>query len=93
VIPTVTKRAGEERIMEVNVGPRMRDSDSIGSVTAVESIEGVTISDVSHTTGIIRFLVSGGSPGQVYPIRMRWSVPSEPPQSLEALVYLVVRAE
>ena len=90
--PTAEKRPAEERIIEVNVGPRMRDSDSIGRVESVTA-DGITISDVTHTTGIVRFLASGGDAGRSYPVLIRWDVPSQPGQMLETVINLAVTAE
>ena len=90
--PTVTKRAAETRAFEVNLGPRMRPTDVIDAVTEITGGSGITIDQISHSSAIVVFRVAGGSPGAQYPITIRFTTSGSPPQSLEAIINLVIIA-
>ena len=89
--PIVTKRAYEERIFEVNLGPRMRPEDVILDVTGVMAEDGITIDSISWTAGTCQFRASGGHEGGVYPILIQFTTVSNPTQRLEAEVHLVIK--
>ena len=88
--PVIRKRPGEARIFEINLGPRMRDDDTIAAIQGIDVSDEITIDFQTETAAIVRFRASGGMEGQEYPIRVRWTVNSNPVQTLEALVTLHV---
>ena len=91
--PTVTKRAAETRAFEVNLGPRMRPTDSIDAVTEITAgSDSITIDQISISSAIVVFRVAGGAPGARYPLTIRFTTTGSPPQSLEAVVHLDIIA-
>ena len=91
MMPTVTKRAAEARVFEVNLGPRMRPSDSIDVVTSVTAeSDDITIDQISFGSGVTTFRVAGGRPGAAYPITIHFTTTGSPTQTLEAVVTLVI---
>ena len=86
----LTKRSYDERLFEVNLGPAIRDTDTIRDVVAVVTDGDVTISDISHTTGVVTFLASGGDPGSRHKITIHFTTASNPVQALEAVVDLEI---
>ena len=91
-IPSVTKRAYEQRVFEVNLGPRMRSTDSIGQIDSIEAEDGIAIDDstITHTSAVVSFRTSGGTPGQTYEVRIRFRTSGSPTQMLEALIHVVI---
>ena len=75
--PSVTKRSIERRIFEVNVGPAMRDEDSILDVVSIDAGADITIDDIEHTAGVIAFRASGGSEGSTYPTTIIFNTRSD----------------
>ena len=88
--PKLTKRPFDDRIMSVNLGPVMRDNDTISLISSITSTTGITISNITHTSGIVFFLVSGGNDGISYPVTIQFSTNSNPTQNLETVVQIVV---
>ena len=68
----------------------MRRDDTISLISSVTSTSGITISEISHTSGIVFFLVSGGNSGIRYPVTIRFSTASSPTQNLETVVEIAV---
>ena len=89
-MPTLTKRSYDDRIFSVNLGAVMRPTDTISLIDSVTSTAGITISDITHTSGIVFFLASGGNSGKEYKVTIRFSTVSTPTQNLEAIVTIVV---
>ena len=91
-LPAITKHASETRFFEVNLGPRMRPTDVIDMVTAIEATPaGLTIDNISNAAGTCTFRVSGGTPGETYLLTIRFETLA-PVQELVALVVLQVRS-
>ena len=88
----LTKRAYDVRLFEVNLGPAMRDTDSIGEIDSITA-DGVTIDSIQHGAALVYFRVSGGEATRSYPVTIRFSTAGAPEQMLEALVYLQVLRE
>ena len=88
--PTIRKRASEARIFEVNLGPRMRDNETILDLPTITANDALTIGNITHTAAVVRFLVSGGEAGRSYRLTIQFDVASVPPQSLEAIVHLYI---
>ena len=93
MIPRLTKRPLESRLMEVELGPIMRMQDTIREVIEVAGGGLVSISDVSHNDTIVTFLVSGGDAGALIPMRIRIRTESDPIQELVARVDLHVLSD
>ena len=88
---TATKREYERRIIEVNLGPRMRPSDTIADVTEIITPDDIDIESIIWTGGVCSFIVSGGAAGEKYPIIIRFTTEGTPAQRLEAEIELQVR--
>ena len=88
--PTIRKRASEARIFEVNLGPRMRDNETILDLPTITANAAITIDNITHTAAVVRFRASGGEAGRSYKLTFQFDVASVPPQSLEAIVNLYI---
>ena len=89
-VPTIRKRAFEQRAFEVNLGPRMRPTDVIMEVTRVYAGDVISIDSISWTAGVCTFRVSGGAEGAEYPILVQFTTEGSPAQTLEAEIRLVI---
>ena len=90
-LPALTKHASETRFFSVNLGPRLRPTDVINMVTAIEATpDGLTIDEISNTAGTCAFRVGGGEAGAAYLLTIRFD--TEPPvQHLVARIILQLR--
>ena len=92
----LTKRAWDQRLYSVNVGPALRDNDSIREILSLEEVEStdLDIKDIRFSAAVIEFTVHGGTPGQQYRILIRFAVegsyPSQPRQEVEVAIPLQV---
>ena len=86
----LTKRAFDVRLFDVNLSPVMRAADTVASVISVTSDAALTITNISHGTTGVQFLVAGGAEGAVYEILVRFTTTSNPAQRIEARARLVV---
>ena len=84
----LTKRAYDERILQVNLGPVMRSNDSIRDIISVTADSPITITNITNTTGVVSFLAAGGEVGESYQITIRFTTASTPLQQIEAVVNL-----
>ena len=87
----LTKRAFDERLFDVNLAPVLRSGDTIASIdNPIIASDDLTISDVTHDATVARMKIAGGEAGQIYPILIRLTTSSMPPQRIEAKINLVV---
>ena len=91
----IEKRAFDVRIFSVDVGPAMRASDTIASVTSVaeDSTTDLTIDNVVHSAATISFRIAGGTPGKVYDLMIRFVTTGEPTQMIETVLQLLITYE
>ena len=88
--PTINKRAFEARLFGVNLAPRMRTGDTILAISAVLADDALTIDSITFTPTACAFRVSGGDPGDEFPILIQFTTMGTPTQMLEAEVRLVI---
>ena len=88
--PTITKRAAEERVIEVNLGPRMRPTDVISDIVSVTAADGITVDNVANSSAICQFRILGGTAGQRYPVVIQFTTDGDPAQLLEAEISVVI---
>ena len=91
---TLQKRAYDERVFTVDLGPAMRTSDTIAMIDSVteQDTSDLTIRDITHTGAVVEFLVEGGTPGAKYTIQIRFATEGAPMQMIEATADLVIFA-
>ena len=92
------KKPYDERLFSVDVGPALREDDTIDSVTSVDVLDGygsvasgVTVSSTSHSGNTVAFLCRGGADGEDYVLRLRVAIATTPAQRVETNILLCVR--
>lgn len=91
--PTLAKRAYDVRVMSVDVGGAMRDTDAIRSVQSVETpgYSGFEIDEVNHDAAVVFFRIGGGEVRrEPYHITIRFDTEGSPEQMIEVSVNLEV---
>ena len=87
------KRAYDVRNFSVDVGPAMREQDSIMNVVSVEENKttDLTIDEITHDAAVIFFRVAGGLIARKsYQIILRFDTESNPGQMIEVVVGLEI---
>ena len=87
----LTKRAYDERILQVDLSNIMRGDDTVLAITSVESLRsGITISNITKHDTAVSFKASGGESGNEYGIRIRFTTTGDVEQQLEAIEKLYI---
>lgn len=89
---SLTKRAFDERILQVDMSPVLRDDDTIRDIISVEASgdgDPITITSITQHEKAVSFLAAGGSVGN-YKVRVRVNVEGTPAQRIEGVVDLTV---
>ena len=88
----LTKRVYDVRNMSVDVGPAMREMDTIRSVESITG-PGFTIDEIRHDAAVVFFRIAGGVARHApYYLTLRFDTETEPEQMIEVSVPIRVPA-